>query len=271
LLCLLACCCCWAPPSRGVRPPALVSWPAALAVCCALANDDKLTSKSLRQSGAWRPHVDLPASSLKKEGVACHWHERTTPDLLTPSQHMAAMRAVTPACPHPFRAVQQLPRACRAIGHDDPRRYGAQTSNLWSTRVLGVRLLLRGGPACCALLCCPLLPHTHPFAAARPPQTSRFQCPRPHITSAPLRKGVRSPPRHRESNRHGTVTPRAPRPALRPTAKAACRSAMGRSSGPAYCLFSTLDPGGAAGHSVPQPASLSAALLPSLHAHRAAL
>ena len=29
-------------------------------------------------------------------------------------------------------------------GHDDPRRYGAQTSNLWSTRVLGVRLLLRG-------------------------------------------------------------------------------------------------------------------------------
>jgi hypothetical protein len=145
LLCLLACCCCWAPPSRGVRPPALVSWPAALAVCCALANDDKLTSKSLRQSGAWRPHVDLPASSLKKEGVACHWHERTTPDLLTPSQHMAAMRAVTPACPHPFRAVQQLPRACRAIGHDDPRRYGAQTSNLWSTRVLGVRLLLRGG------------------------------------------------------------------------------------------------------------------------------
>ena len=43
-------------------------------------------------------------------------------------------------------------------GHDDPRRYGAQTSNLWSTRVLGVRLLLRGGPAClpaCLLaLCC---------------------------------------------------------------------------------------------------------------------
>jgi hypothetical protein len=169
-------------------------------------------------------------------------------------------------------AAAAAARAAATKGHDDPRRYGAQTSNLWSTRVLGVRLLLRGGPAACfALLCCPLLPHTHPFAAARPPQTSRFQCPRPHITSAPLRKGVRSPPRHRESNRHGTVTPRAPRPALRPTAKAACRSAMGRSSGPAYCLFSTLDPGGAAGHSVPQPASLSAALLPSLHAHRAAL
>jgi hypothetical protein len=39
-------------------------------------------------------------------------------------------------------------RCCRRgprEGHDDPRRYGAQTSNLWSTRVLGVRLLLRGG------------------------------------------------------------------------------------------------------------------------------
>ena len=29
--------------------------------------------------------------------------------------------------------------------HDDPRRYGAQTSNLWSRRLLGVQLLLRGG------------------------------------------------------------------------------------------------------------------------------
>eukprot|EP01047_Picozoa_sp_COSAG01_P104236 COSAG01_NODE_33584_length_561_cov_83.655844_2_plen_43_part_01 len=29
---------------------------------------------------------------------------------------------------------------------DDPRRYGARTSNPWSTRVLGVRLLLLGVP-----------------------------------------------------------------------------------------------------------------------------
>ena len=29
-------------------------------------------------------------------------------------------------------------------GQDDPRRYGARTSNPWSTRVLGVRLLLLG-------------------------------------------------------------------------------------------------------------------------------
>ncbi len=29
-------------------------------------------------------------------------------------------------------------------GHDDPRRYGARTSNPWSARALGVRLLLRG-------------------------------------------------------------------------------------------------------------------------------
>ena len=30
------------------------------------------------------------------------------------------------------------------FGQDDPRRYGARTSNPWSTRVLGVRLLLLG-------------------------------------------------------------------------------------------------------------------------------
>ena len=41
-------------------------------------------------------------------------------------------------------AAAAAARAAATKGHDDPRRYGAQTSNLWSTRVLGVRLLLRG-------------------------------------------------------------------------------------------------------------------------------
>ena len=36
-------------------------------------------------------------------------------------------------------------------GHDDPRRYGARTSNPWSARALGVRLLLRGVPELPAL------------------------------------------------------------------------------------------------------------------------
>ena len=117
-------------------------------------------------------------------------------------------------------AAAAAARAAATKGHDDPRRYGAQTSNLWSTRVLGVRLLLRGGPACCALLCRPLASHTS--LRCRPPAANQsIPMPAAAHNLGPFEKRCPEPP-----------TASRVKPAWNSdTARAAPRSAAHRESG----------------------------------------
>ena len=118
------------------------------------------------------------------------------------------------------------------IGHDDPRRYGARTSNPWSARALGVRLLLRGVPELPPLSLSLLVPPTLPLLRCSrcrcsrcrcsrcpaTPRTSRFQCTlRTSPAARPCertRRGRASTPT--VSNRSGRADqPRVHRPASR--------------------------------------------------------
>ena len=116
----------------------------------------------------------------------------------------------------PLQAYDSSAGAAPAFGQDDPRRYGARTSNPWSARALGVRLLLRGGAslfasssllsAFCPHATAPLHLHTrvHARKLRRPRQTQCAQArgktharsgrrPRPRAATQTRRCGPRAP------------------------------------------------------------------------------